>query len=123
DPLLWVNQRLLKLKRFLMFGSNDRLILFNACDVLPSDLVRLGMNLVAEYPYREQVLSEAQSLYPDEPVRQAMYNDQHTFLCSLLDRNDRMTMGASIACRVPFLDYRLVEGLAAMPSAALLKGR
>jgi asparagine synthase (glutamine-hydrolysing) len=30
-----------------------------------------------------------------------------------------MTMGASIECRVPFLDYRLVEGLAALPSPAL----
>jgi asparagine synthase (glutamine-hydrolysing) len=30
-----------------------------------------------------------------------------------------MTMGASIECRVPFLDPRLVEGLAAAPTAAL----
>jgi asparagine synthase (glutamine-hydrolysing) len=52
-----------------------------------------------------------------------MYSDQHTFLCSVLDRNDRMTMGASIECRVPFLDYRLVEQLAAFPSALLLRGR
>ena len=49
--------------------------------------------------------------------------DLHTYLCSLLDRNDRMTMGASIECRVPFLDYRLVEGVAAMPSSALFAGR
>jgi asparagine synthase (glutamine-hydrolysing) len=60
------------------------------------------------------------SLYPKEPCRQAMYADQHTFLCSILDRNDRMTMGASIECRVPFLDYRLVEGLAALPTSNLL---
>jgi asparagine synthase (glutamine-hydrolysing) len=52
-----------------------------------------------------------------------MYSDQHTFLCSVLDRNDRMTMGASIECRVPFLDYRLVEMLAALPSAILFQGR
>jgi asparagine synthase (glutamine-hydrolysing) len=49
-----------------------------------------------------------------------MYADQHTFLCSILDRNDRMTMGASIECRVPFLDYRLVERLAALPTSNLL---
>jgi asparagine synthase (glutamine-hydrolysing) len=34
-----------------------------------------------------------------------------------------MTMGASIECRVPFLDYRLVEGLAALPSSDLLAGK
>ena len=32
-------------------------------------------------------------------------------------------MGASIECRVPFLDYRLVEMLAALPSAILFQGR
>ena len=52
-----------------------------------------------------------------------MYSDQHTFLCSVLDRNDRMTMGGSIECRVPFLDYRLVEMLAALPSSTLFTGR
>ena len=30
-----------------------------------------------------------------------------------------MTMKSSIECRVPFLDYRLVQGLAAMPSKDL----
>ena len=54
---------------------------------------------------------------------QAMYSDLHTFLGSILDRNDRMTMGASIECRVPFLDYRLVEMLAALPSSVLLAGK
>jgi len=81
------------------------------------------MNPTIYFPYRERVLAEARALYPGEPVRQAMYSDQHTFLCSLLDRNDRMTMGASIECRVPFLDYRLVEGLAALPSSMLLAGK
>jgi len=50
-----------------------------------------------------------------------MYLDQHTFLCSLLDRNDKMTMGASIECRVPFLDYRLVEGAARLPNSVLFR--
>jgi asparagine synthase (glutamine-hydrolysing) len=33
-----------------------------------------------------------------------------------------MTMGASIECRVPFLDYRLVEGLASLSTSTLLDG-
>ena len=49
-------------------------------------------------------------LYPGNLRRQALYFDQHTYLCSLLDRNDRCTMGASIECREPFLDQRLVAG-------------
>ncbi|WP_410967169.1 asparagine synthase-related protein, partial [Salmonella sp. SAL4436] len=39
-----------------------------------------------------------------------------------MDRTDRMTMGASIECRVPFLDHRLIESLAASPSSTLLSG-
>jgi asparagine synthase (glutamine-hydrolysing) len=112
--------RVRKLSRFLRLGSNDAFVLFNACDVLPTDLAGVGMRPSVCFPYREAVLEEARGLYPHEPCRQAMYTDQHTFLCSILDRNDRMTMGASIECRVPFLDYRLVEGLAALPTSSLL---
>ena len=117
------NGRWRKLGRFLDLGSIDRFVLFNTCDVLPADLESLGIVAKEEFSFREQVLAEAKDLYPAEPMRQAMYSDQHTFLCSLLDRNDRMTMGASIECRVPFLDYRLVEGLAALPSSDLLAGK
>lgn len=112
-----------KLERLLRLPSADAAVVFNACEVLPPDLARLGMRGTAEFAYREAVADEAKRLYRNEPVRQAMYGDQHTFLCSLLDRNDRMTMGASIECREPFLDVRLVEGLAALPTSQLLSAR
>jgi asparagine synthase (glutamine-hydrolysing) len=112
--------RLRKLVRFLRAGTLEDWIVYNACDVLPGELEVLGMRPRAEFPYRRAVLNEARRLYPRDPMRQAMYSDQHTFLVSVLDRNDRTTMGASIECRVPFLDYRLVEGLAALPSSQLL---
>lgn len=111
-----------KLSRLVALGGADQWVLYNACDVLPSDLERLGMETSGPQEYRSGVLGEARALYPGDRFRQAMYGDQHTFLVSLLDRNDRMTMGASIECRVPFLDYRIVEGLAALPSAALVRG-
>ncbi|MDX2041236.1 MAG: asparagine synthase (glutamine-hydrolyzing) [Acidobacteriota bacterium] len=112
--------RLDKLARFLKLGATDRMVFFNSCDLLPHELDVLAEPARQTFEYRESVLAEAQKLYPNDFVRQAMYNDQHTFLCSVLDRNDRTTMGASIECRVPFLDYRLVEGLAALPSEKLL---
>jgi asparagine synthase (glutamine-hydrolysing) len=113
------NGRWRKLQRFMELGPLDRFVMFNACDVLPLDLEKLGLSFADQLGYREQVLGEARMLYPDDLVRQAMYSDQHTFLCSVLDRNDRMTMGASIECRVPFLDYRLVEITASLPSSIL----
>lgn len=115
--------RVAKLARFLRLGASDRLVLFNSCDALPYELDELGMRFTSEFPYREQVLDEARAVYPGDLFRQAMYNDQHTFLCSLLDRNDRMTMAASIECRVPFLDYRLVERVASLPTAVLTAGK
>lgn len=110
-----------KLARFLSLGSTDRFVLFNACELLPHELPLLPETNL-DFSYRERILAEARAAYPEEPVRQAMYSDLHTFLCSILDRNDRMTMGASIECRVPFLDVRLVEGLAATPSSVLFAG-
>ncbi|MBA2524303.1 MAG: asparagine synthase (glutamine-hydrolyzing), partial [Pyrinomonadaceae bacterium] len=121
--MLNLNGRWRKLGKFLALGSVERFVLFNTCDAFPADLKLLGMRPTWRFPFREQVLTEAKALYPKEPMRQAMYSDQHTFLCSILDRNDRTTMGASIECRVPFLDYRLVEGLAALPSSILLAGK
>ena len=123
SPLFCSNRRLQKLARFLTLGSIDRFVLFNACDLLPTELDLFSRPINTEFVHRKTVLAEAKSLYPGEPVRQAMYNDQHTFLCSILDRNDRMTMGASVECRVPFLDYRLVEKLAALPSSKLLSNK
>jgi asparagine synthase (glutamine-hydrolysing) len=117
------NGRWRKFARFLELGSLAQFVLFDACDVLPCDIENLGFSNTGLFLYREQVLAEARSLYPADLARQAMYSDQHTFLCSVLDRNDRMTMGASIECRVPFLDYRLVEILAALPSSVLFMGR
>ena len=116
-----LNGRWRKLGRFLSLDLLDDFVQFNSCDVLPVDLNLLGFLPQANFPYRKQIFGIAKMLYPGEPVRQVMYYDQHTFLCSILDRNDRMTMGASIECRVPFLDYRLVEGLAALPSSIDLK--
>jgi asparagine synthase (glutamine-hydrolysing) len=121
--LLGVNGRLRKLSRLLDLGSMDQFVLFNSCDILPHDLASLGMDTRASFAYRRQVLAEALTVYPGDPLRQVMYRDQHAFLCSILDRNDRMTMGASIECRVPFLDYRLVEGLASLPTAVLFSGK
>ena len=122
-PALATQARLRKLGRFLKLGDTDKFVLYNSTNIFPEDLEAVGFSASGHFPYREGVVEEAKELHPGEPMRQAMHSDTFTFLCSLLDRNDRMTMGASIECRVPFLDYRLVEGVAALSSSALLSGR
>lgn len=44
-----------------------------------------------------------------------------TYLCSLNNRNDRTTMSASIECREPFLDYRLIEGIGSLSNEWFIK--
>jgi asparagine synthase (glutamine-hydrolysing) len=43
--------------------------------------------------------------------------DQKTYLVSILNRQDKMSMAASIESRVPFLDYRIVEFANALPTS------
>jgi asparagine synthase (glutamine-hydrolysing) len=45
----------------------------------------------------------------DAKRRELFYLNQLWFMTTLLDRKDRMSMGASLEVRVPFADHRLVE--------------
>ena len=47
--------------------------------------------------------------------------DQQTYLVSILNRQDKMSMAASIESRVPFLDYRIVEFANALPPSSKQK--
>lgn len=42
--------------------------------------------------------------------------DQHTYLVSILNRQDKMSMAASVESRVPLLDYRIVEFANSLPN-------
>lgn len=114
-----------KLNRYLKNSNKNNLVLYNSADVFPSDFGLHGIpeNLNLENSYRETILKEAQRIYPNEMARQSMYMDLFIHMSSVLDRNDRMTMGAGIECRVPFMDYRLMEMLPSLPSNLLLKGK
>ena len=113
-----------KLIRYAQIKSSDDLVIFNGSTIYPNDIsTTLGIQNKPKNEYRNQIYKEAQSLYPDNLRRQALYFDQHTYLCSLLDRNDRCTMGASIECREPFLDQRLVVGLGSLEDKWLFTGK
>ena len=52
-----------------------------------------------------------------DPLNQMLYVDTKTWLVDdLLVKADKMTMAASIELRVPFLDYRLLEFVTALPA-------
>ncbi|ENA1793548.1 asparagine synthase (glutamine-hydrolyzing) [Flavobacterium psychrophilum] len=118
------NPRFNKLLRYSKITNNSDLVLFNSTSVYPNDIHEFyGEKKEPINEYRYQLLNEAKELYPNSLQRQALYFDQHTYMCSLLDRNDRCTMGASIECREPFLDQRLVAGLGTLDDNWLFSGK
>ena len=113
-----------KLARYSQIKNPDDLVIYNGCNIYPNDIAKtFGITNLPKNEYRNQILEDAKFLYPDNLRRQALYFDQHTYLCSLLDRNDRCTMGASIECREPFLDQRLVTGLGSLDDKWLFTGK
>ncbi|MEM0447936.1 MAG: asparagine synthase (glutamine-hydrolyzing) [Thermoplasmata archaeon] len=109
------SDRLKKLKRYTALRNESALLLMNANNLFLKDLEELeifGLNLLPEY--RVKILEEAEKIYPNNKFRQLLYLDQHIYIPSLNDRNDRTTMGASIECREPFQDFNLLEGVAAL---------
>jgi asparagine synthase (glutamine-hydrolysing) len=113
-----------KLIRYSKIDNIDELVIFNGSNIYPEDLKTFYGR--ADKPfniYRTKILKEAKELYPSSPQRQALYFDQHTYMCSLLDRNDRCTMGTSIECREPYLDYRLIAGLGTLEDKWMFSGK
>jgi asparagine synthase (glutamine-hydrolysing) len=58
-----------------------------------------------------------------DPLTRMLYNDLNTWLVDdLLIKADKMTMANSVELRVPFLDYRVVEQAATIPSSMKIRG-
>jgi len=115
-PDKWLKMdRLKKMKRYLTIKNPDFHILTNANEWYLGDFKKMGLDFLNLLPtYRVQMLEEAKKYHPKNKLRQLLYLEQFTHLCSLNDKNDRTTMGASIECREPFLDYRLVTGIGSL---------
>ena len=113
-----------KLIRYSQIINKSDLVMFNGSNIYPKDILNtFGLTNLPQNDYRKKVLEDAKLLYPNSLRRQALFFDQHTYLCSLLDRNDRCTMGASIECREPFLDPRLIVGLGSLDDKWLFTGK
>jgi asparagine synthase (glutamine-hydrolysing) len=55
-------------------------------------------------------------------LHRLLYTDIKTYLVELLMKQDQMSMAASVESRVPFLDHRLVEFTASIPSKYATQG-
>ncbi|MGS2724293.1 asparagine synthase (glutamine-hydrolyzing) [Porticoccus sp. GXU_MW_L64] len=69
-------------------------------------------NFNCEFRYRNNILDQGCSL--DTTTRTA-YLDLHTYLISILNRQDKMSMAASVEARVPFLDNNVISFAQSLP--------
>lgn len=123
-PSSYKSKRIEKLERYFSLPSTDAMVLLNASNNFPEELIHVGLKLQdIKNQYRNNILAEAKEVYPGNVRRQALYYDQHTYLSSLNHRNDRATMAGSIECRVPFLDKRLIEGLGTLSDKWFFTGK
>lgn len=80
----------------------------------------LNAQVSRSLPYRDQVLADSADM--DHVLSRLSLQDQRTYLISILNRQDKMSMGASIEARVPFLDYRIAEFANSLPTRVRMQG-
>jgi asparagine synthase (glutamine-hydrolysing) len=116
--------RIKKLERYFKLTNTEQLIMSNSANYFDSDFHDLGLPYLGiSNDYRLKIATEAKELFGNNIKKRLLYYDQHTYLQSLNDRNDRATMGASIECREPFQDYRLIEGIGHLNSEFVVRGK
>jgi asparagine synthase (glutamine-hydrolysing) len=71
--------------------------------------------------YRRDSLAASNGGRFDSVARLSLL-DQESFLVSILHRQDKMSMAASIESRVPFMDYRIVEFANRLSTACKIRG-
>ncbi len=83
---------------------------------------RIAPELSIGWEERLRIATAAREARRNDPLTAVLLHEQQTHLQTLLDRQDKMCMGASIESRVPFLDVELVRLANALPGKVKLRG-
>lgn len=114
------DHRLEKLSYYLDHDIRD-VMRMNSATCRSEDVRRILMSSVPTgLDYRDAVLNQASGM--DHLLSRMSLQDQKTYLVSILNRQDKMSMGASIEARVPFLDYRMAEFANSLPASTRING-
>lgn len=114
------DHRIMKLDRFAACSPFETL-LYNSSVLRPDVVATIAPRLAeSRLDYRRSCLKGTEQLGLDDLARAALL-DQECFLVSILNRQDKMSMAASIESRVPFMDYRIVEFANRLPSSYKLR--
>lgn len=114
------DHRVEKLRRYIDIPLHDT-ILYNTATIKQELFNELWpAKKDRRFQYRNNLLSEIG--VENGLLREVSILDQCTFLVSILNRQDKMSMAASLESRVPILDYRLVEFANSLPENFKQKG-
>lgn len=122
---LWGNirrdHRIAKLDRYAGCSHLEAL-LYNSSMLRPDVIAAVSPRIIlGRFDHRLSCLAGTEGLGLDDIDRVSLL-DQECFLVSILNRQDKMSMAASIESRVPFMDYRIVEFANRLPAAYKLRG-
>ncbi|MEW8027523.1 MAG: asparagine synthase (glutamine-hydrolyzing) [Candidatus Thiodiazotropha sp.] len=109
------DHRLRKLSDYSSFDYETMMMLNSAVnqkDIVDRAVTSSGINALE---YRKYVAASVMNY--EKTMDMVSLQDQLTYLVSILNRQDKMSMGASVEARVPFIDYRLVEFANSIPSS------
>lgn len=102
------DHRLEKIEQNYQYSLQD-LVIHNASQVTLIDLMDImDIQDTSDFDYRRSIYNQGEDLGLDITSNLSL-QDQHNYLLSILNRQDKMSMAASIESRVPFLDHRLIE--------------
>lgn len=108
------DSRMRKLADFARRSTHDTLM-FNTTGTNPAlALKALGGKLPLNLDYREACIRDAHSRGLDAVTTLATLDFQ-TYLVSILNRQDKMSMATSIEGRVPFLDNEIIDFARSLP--------
>lgn len=107
------DHRAKKLASF-MGMSEKNILLYNSAALSQNEISLYDLNRNSnEFSFRSALIdsvSDRASI-----LNRVSLLDQQTYLASILNRQDKMSMAASIESRVPILDYRLIEFANSLP--------
>jgi asparagine synthase (glutamine-hydrolysing) len=114
------DHRLEKLSYYLKSDLNDIMLLNSATSRVESVSRIIQKGIPTNLLYRTRVLDDSKNM--DALLSRMSIQDQQTYLVSILNRQDKMSMGASVEARVPFLDYRVAEFANSLPAKTRIRG-
>ena len=107
------DHRIKKLQTYLSESMEDVLI-YNTATLNKQNYNKTWQSFINDkFDYRDSVVSELENIHSWSGKTSRL--DQKCYLLSILNRQDKMSMAASLESRVPLLDYRLVEFANSLP--------